>query len=422
MKYKKTTLKNGLRIITVPMVGTQTATVTIMIGVGSRYENEKEAGLSHFIEHMFFKGTKKRPTTLDISAELDSIGGEFNAFTAKDKTMYYAKIDSKHINRALDVVADMYLNSKLEEAEIEKEKGTIIQELNMYEDMPMRSIGDLFEKILYSGNPLGLEIVGNKKSLYAMKRADFIQYMERFYKANDTVISVAGKFNEKEIIKKIKGYFESMGAGEKPKLIPVDDRQKKPKAETKFKKTDQTHFVLGVRAYDFNHKDRFALGLLSVILGGNMSSRLFIEVREKRGLAYYVRTNVEAFKDAGYIATQAGVEHKNFELAVKTILDEYRKIARQKVSEQELKRAKDFIRGKTVMSLEESDEVAMFFVDQETSKRKILTPKEIFALIDKVTVSDILRVAKDVFQNKKLNLAVIGPHKNAKKLEKILKI
>lgn len=422
MKYKKTTLKNGLRIITVPMKGTQTATVTIMVGVGSRYETEKEAGLSHFIEHMFFKGTKKRPTTLDISTELDSIGGEFNAFTSKDKTMYYAKVDSRYINRALDTVADMYLNSKLEEAEIEKEKGTILQELNMYEDMPMRNIADIFEKLLYTGNPLGREIVGSKHTLQTFKRDDFIRYMKRFYMANDTVICVAGKFNEKKILTQAKKYFENMGIGEKPEIVRVIEKQKKPQVENKFKKTDQTHFVLGVRAYDFNHKDRFALSLLSVILGGNMSSRLFIEVRERRGLAYYVRTSVEAYKDAGYIATQAGVEHKNLELAIKTILAEYKKITRQKIGAEELKKAKDFIRGKTIMSLEESDEVAMFHVDQETSKKKILTPTEIFALIDKVTVSDIARVAKNVFQNKKLNLAVIGPHKNGKKLEKILKI
>lgn len=422
MKYKKTTLKNGLRIITVPMQGTQTATVSIMIGVGSRYESEKEAGLSHFIEHMFFKGTKKRPTTLDISSELDAIGGEFNAFTAKDKTMYYAKVDGKHINRALDVVADMYLNSKMEESEIEREKGTIIQELNMYEDMPMRNVADVFEKLLYNGNPLGREIVGYKETLKKLKRDDFMDYLKRFYMANDTVVAVAGKFNEKKIIEKMTKYFDKMPSGKKPEIIPVDENQKKPQVELKFKKTDQTHFVLGTRAYDFDHKDRFALSLLSVILGGNMSSRLFIEVRERRGLAYYVRTNVEAYKDAGYIATQAGVEHKNLELAIKTILNEYKRITKEKVSEKELKQAKDFIKGKTVMSLEESDEVAMYFIDQETTKGRILTPKEVFERIDKVSVNDIIRVAGDVFRNKKLNLAVIGPHKDTKKLSRILEV
>jgi predicted Zn-dependent peptidase len=421
MHYKKTTLKNGLRIITVPMRETQTVTVMIMVGVGSRYETEKEAGLSHFIEHMFFKGTKKRPTTLHISEELDAIGGEFNAFTSKDKTMYYAKADSKHINTTLDVVCDMYLNSKIDAKEIEKERGTIIQELNMYEDTPVRNVADVFETMLYP-DPLGREIIGSKKSLLALKRKDFIDYMSRFYRANDTVVCVTGKFNEKDIIYKIKKYFGWMEVGKKPKIIKVIENQKNPEVKIKFKKTDQTHLILGNRAFDFNHKDRFALSLLSVILGGSMSSRLFTEVREKRGLAYYVRTMVEAYEDVGYIATQAGVEHKNLELTVKTILAEYKKITHEKVSAKELQKAKEYIKGKTIMGMEASDEVAMFFIDQEVMKKKIQTLEEKFRLIDKVTADDILKAAKDVFRNEKLNLVVIGPHKDSKKSKDFLKL
>jgi len=421
MKYKKIVLKNGLRIITVPMHETQTVTVMIMVGVGSRYETEKEAGISHFIEHMFFKGTKKRPTTLHISEELDAIGGEFNAFTAKDKTMYFAKVDSKHVSTALDVVCDIYLNSKIDEKEIERERGTILQELNMYEDTPTRNVSDVFETMLY---PIlwGREIIGSKKTLMSFRRKDFADYMERFYRANDTVVCVAGKFNEKDILNKIKKYFGQMEVGKKPKIVKVFENQKKSEIKIKFKKTDQTHFVLGTRAYDFNHKDRFALALLSIILGGSMSSRLFIEVREKRGLAYYVRTMVESYEDVGYIATQAGVEHKNLELAVKTILAEYKKISQEKVNSKELQKAKDYIKGKTVMGMEASDEVAMFFIDQEVMKKKITALSDKFKLIDKVTEDDIMRVAKDVFRNEKLNLAVIGPHKDKSKLEKTIKL
>jgi predicted Zn-dependent peptidase len=422
IKYKKTTLKNGLRIVTIPMTGTETVTVTVMVGVGSRYESEKEAGISHFIEHMFFKGTKKRPTTLDISSELDSIGGEFNAFTSKDKTAYYAKVDAKHLHRALDVVADMYLHSKLEEKEIDKERGTILQELNMYEDTPVRSVGETFENLLYKNNPLGRDIIGYKKTLKSLKRKDFIDYMNRFYMANDTVVCIAGKFDEKKAIGKISGYFEKMGRGEKPKIVKVDDKQNSPRVKLKYKKTDQSHLVLGVRAYDQDHKDRFALALMSIILGGNMSSRLFIEVREKRGLAYYVRSMIESYKDCGYLAVQAGVEHGNLMLALSTILREFKKIAKEKVSPEELKRAKDFIRGKSIMGMEASDEVAMFFLEQEVTRGKIMTIEEIFARFDKVAASDILRVAKDVFKKNKLNLAVIGPHKDSKKFEKLLAI
>jgi len=421
MHYKKTTLKNGLRVVTVPMQNTQTATVVIMVGVGSRYETEKEAGLSHFIEHMFFKGTQKRPTTLDISEELDAIGGEFNAFTWKDKTGYYAKVDSKHVNVALDVVSDMYLNSKIDPQEIEKEKGTILQELNMYEDTPMRNVGDIFENLLYAKSPLGREIVGHKKTIGSFKREDFVDYMKRFYVANDTIICVAGKFNEKEILSRIDKYFAKMAKGKKPEMIQIKENQKNPSFKIKFKKTDQTHLIIGARAYRQNHKDRFALALLSIILGGNMSSRLFTEVREKRGLAYYVRTEVEAYKECGYLATQSGVEHKNLETAVITILQEYKKIADSGVSKKELQNAKDFIKGKSVMGLEASDEVAMFFIDQELIRKKIMTMDEIFKKIDKVTEKDILKVAQYVFRNSRLNLAVIGPHKNADKIKKILK-
>jgi predicted Zn-dependent peptidase len=421
MKHKKITLENGLRIITVPMRETQTVTIMVMVGVGSRYETEKEAGLSHFIEHMFFKGTKKRPTTLDISEELDGIGGEFNAFTSKDKTMYYAKADSKHIDTALDVVCDMYLNSKIDEEEIKKERGTIIQELNMYEDTPVRNVGDVFETMLYP-SPLGSEIIGNKKTLMTLKRKNFVNYMKRFYRANDTAICIAGKFEEKKVLNKIKKYFGQMAVGEKPKIKKVVENQKKPQVKIKFKKTDQTHFVLGTRAYDFNHRDRFALALLSIILGGSMSSRLFIEVREKKGLAYYVRTMVESYEDVGYIATQAGVEHKNLKIAIETILAEYRKISTEKVSPKELQKAKDYIKGKSVMGMEASDEVAMFFIDQEVTKRKIMTMQEKFRMIDKVTPYDIIKVAADVFSNEKLNLAVIGPHKYGKKLLPLVRI
>lgn len=422
MHYKKHTLKNGLRIILAPMQETQTATVLVMIGVGSRYEKESEAGLSHFIEHMMFKGTKKRPTTLHISEELDAIGGEFNAFTSKDVTAYYAKTDSKHLKTALDVIADMYLNSKLDSLEIEKEKGTIIQEINMREDNPMGDVGDVFEKLLYKKNSLGRYVIGYKKTVASFQRKNFIDYLKRFYVANDTVVAVAGKFNELEVITQLKKYFRQMKKGQKPLLRKIAEKQKSPAVEIKFKKTDQTHFSIGNRAYPENHKDRFVLGLLSIILGGNMSSRLFIEIREKRGLAYYVRTNNENYQDCGYLTTQAGVEHENFALAVATILQEYKKIATEKVTEKELQRAKDYIKGKSVMGLESSDEVAMFFIAQEIRKQKILTIQEIFQRIDKVTSSDILRVAKDIFRTDKLNLAVIGPHKNQAKLEALLKI
>jgi predicted Zn-dependent peptidase len=422
MNFKKTILKNGLRIITVPMKGTETVTVVVMVGVGSRYETDKEAGLSHFIEHMFFKGTKKRKNTLAISSELDGVGGDYNAFTGKDFTAYYAKVDAKHFDTALDVISDIYLNSKIDPKEIEKEKGTILQEISMYEDLPMNKVYETFEGLLYKKNSLGREVIGSKKTVSSFQRKDFIDYMKRFYLANDTIVCVAGKINEKKSLEKISNYFSKSPKGKKPEIKKVTEDQKFPEMTLEFKETDQTHLILGNRAYHENHEDRFILSLLSIILGGNMSSRMFIEVREKLGLTYYISTSVEVHEDCGHLSTRAGVKHEKLELAVKTILEEYKKISGKKVSEKELQRAKDFIKGKYVMGFEASDEVAMFFIDQAMKREKIMTMQEIFEQIDKVTPEDILRVAKDIFKNNKLNLAIIGPHKNPEKLKKILKL
>lgn len=421
MNYKKTTLKNGLRIITAPMKDTQTATVFVMVGVGSRYETDKERGISHFIEHMMFKGTKKRPNTQAIANELDAIGGEFNAFTGKTSTAYYAKSDAKHLDITLDVISDMYLNSKFDPKEIERERGTIIQELNMYEDMPMRSVEDVFESLLYGDQKLGREIIGIKETIQGVKRKDFVDYVKRFYLANDTVVCVAGKIDEDKAIKKIEKLFSEIEEGGKPDFEKVIESQKSSGLKIKNKKTDQTHLVLGVRAYPDGHKDEYVLSLLSIILGGNMSSRLFINVRERQGLAYYIHTGSESYQDAGYLATSAGVEHKNLVKTVEIILKEYKKIATKKVSADELKKAKDFIKGKSVMGLESSNAVASFLVGQEVARGKILKPQDIFRKIDKVSADDILRVAKDIFVESKLNLAVIGPHKKSAELEATLK-
>lgn len=421
MNYKKTKLKNGLRVVTAPIAGTETATVMIAVGVGSRYETEKEAGLSHFIEHMMFKGTKKRPNTQIITSELDAIGGEFNAFTGKDKTVYYAKTDAKHLDTALDVISDMYLNSKLDPKEIAREKGTILQELNMYEDLPMRHVEDVFEKLLYGNQKLGREIIGYKETIANFKRKDFVDYIKRFYVAGDTVVCVAGKIDEEKVARKIRKIFSKMEHRPKPELEKVEEKQGAPAVKVKHKKTDQTHLMLGVRTFDMFHEDRYILQLMSTILGGNMSSRLFIQVRERQGLAYYVRSGTEFYHDAGYLVASAGVEHKNLEKAVKTILKEFKLLTVKKVSEKELQKAKDFIKGKMVMNLESSDEVAGFLMEQEISKEKIVTPEDLFAKVEKVTAQDILRVAKEIFVSEKLNLAVVGPHEE-KKVKNFLKL
>jgi predicted Zn-dependent peptidase len=292
----------------------------------------------------------------------------------------------------------------------------------MYEDDPRQMVGDVFEELLYGKNPLGRDIAGSKKTVAKQKRKNFLDYIKRHYVPNDTVMCVAGRIKEKEVIRSTKKYFSKMKKRKKPVCQKVGENQKPPRVKIKFKKTDQTHLLLGNRAYDFNHKDRFALALLSVILGGNMSSRLFTEVREKRGLAYYIQTGVEAYEDCGYIATHTGVEHKNLSQVVKIIIGEYRKVVKERVSSKELKIAKEYIRGKSVMGFEESDLVANFYGDQELKRGKIMTLPELIKSFNKVTADDIIRVAKDIFINRKLNLAVIGPHRNSQNLEKILRL
>ncbi len=422
MKYKKLTLENGLRVILAPMTETGTVTVLVMTGVGSRFESRKENGIAHFLEHMMFKGTEKRPTAIDISKELDSIGADYNAFTGKEYTGYYAKVEAHHWETALDVVSDMFLNAKIDQEEIERERGTIIQEINMYEDMPSRKVGDIWEESLYGDTPLGWSIAGPKENIKAFNRRDFVKYMERGYVGGNVVVGVAGNIDPKKLKHEVEKRFEVVNAGVRPEFRKVSDKQSVPGVFIRKKKTDQTHFLLGVRGYDMYHPDRFALGILSVILGGGMSSRLFIEVRERRGLAYMVRTSVDSFHDAGYIATQCGVEHGNLEKAISVILDEYRKIATEKVGKDELRKAKEYIKGGLAMGLEGSDEVIEYLVSQEVLRGEIVLPKDKVRAIERVTADDVLRVAQDLFRNDKLNLAIVGPQdaRQKAKLEKML--
>lgn len=422
MNYKKHTLPNGLRVIIAPMKETETATVFIMTGVGSRYETQAENGLAHFLEHMFFKGTERRPNAIDISKELDGLGAQYNAYTGKDRTAYYAKVEARHWDTALDIVSDLFLNAKIAQEEIDREKGAVLQELNMYEDMPPRHINDLWERHLYGDHPLGWEIIGTKDNLHRFKRADFMKYLARGYVAENVVVGVAGKVDPKTVLAAIKKQFAKVRTGKKPSFKRTSDKQSKPEIFIQKKKTDQTHLLIGVRAYPKEHPDRYALAVLATVLGGGMSSRLWSAVRERRGLAYRVTTDVEMYPDVGYLATQSGVEHKNLEQTIQVILDEYRKMTNEKVSAEEMKKAKEHIKGSMALAFEGSDDIVEYLVTQETLLGKIVLPKEKAKEIDKVTAEDVFRVAKDIFQNKKLNLTVIGPKADKKKLEKLVKL
>ena len=420
--YKKTVFRNGLRLITIPQKTTQAVTVLVLVATGSKYETKEINGISHFLEHMYFKGTKKRPSAITISETLDRIGGIYNAFTSDEYTGYFAKVSYSHLEIALDWVSDIFLNSTLPEKEIEKEKGVITEEINMRYDHPISYVQILWQKLLYGDQPAGWDIAGTKKSVNSINRKKLIDYMKRQYVASNTIICVAGRIKASLIVSKVKKYFSKIKKLQPFKKPPVIEEQSEPNLLLHTKETDQAHLYLGTRAYNLFHPQRYAQKLLAVILGGMMSSRLFIKIREEMGAAYYISAESVSDPDTGYFAARAGVDNKKIEKVISAILKEYKKISQQKIPQKELKKARDCIKGKTVLLLESSDVQASFYANQELLEKEILTPEQIFKRIDKVTTKDILRVAKDIFQPQKLNLAVIGPFKNKERFRKLLKI
>ncbi|MBW6440488.1 insulinase family protein [Patescibacteria group bacterium] len=422
--FKKNKLSNGLRIITVPMEGTKTVTVLVLVGTGSRFETEKISGISHYLEHLFFKGTKKRPNALMISEELERIGADFNAFTSKEYTGFYVKVPVFHLDVALDVISDMLFNSLFLSKEIERERGTIQEEIKMVKDDPPRYVADLFETLLYGKTPMGREIIGTPETVNSINRKELISYFRNHYVASNATLVIAGAIESNSAVKMARKYFQNFKEGKREKAIEICENQSKSKILIYPKQTNQVHLSIGVRGYDTKHPDKHALTLLSVILGGGMSSRLFISVREKLGLAYYIFSSPEFYTDTGYLTTQAGVDIKNVQKAINVILTEYKKIAVKGVSKEELKKVKDQIKSRTIMRLESSSAMANYFADQELLTENIQTPEEKFALLDKVKIEDIQRVAKDIFMNKKLNLVLVGPFKRKEEREfvKMLKI
>ncbi|HUV43173.1 MAG TPA: pitrilysin family protein [Patescibacteria group bacterium] len=419
-QHQLTTLKNGLRLITIPMPQLESVTVMVGVGAGSRYETKAVNGLFHFIEHMAFKGTKKKPSTFDISSELDAIGSGFNAFTDKELTGYYIKLATRHQELAFDILSDMMLNSLFKTEEIEREKQVIIEEINMYGDTPIRQVQEYFDRLLYGDNPMGWSTAGEKKSVKQIKRGDFISFLNQLYFAQNMNLVIAGKFDQGETEKLASRYFEKLKKTGKKDTKEIKIEQKKPRLKVYFKKTDQAHFCLGVPGYQYSHPDRFILAVLSTILGGSMSSRLWIQIRERRGLAYYVGSEPDFYTDSGYLLAREGVRLKSVDEAIKVTLDEFWKLKETPVSFKELKKAKEFLKGKMVLALEDSFNVASRYAAQLLLEKKIRTPEETMRLIDKVTVADVQRVAKAIFKPEKLNLALIGPYKDEDRFKKLL--
>lgn len=421
--YKKITLPNGLRIVLAPMKESKSITIMVLVNAGSKHEQKEINGISHFLEHMFFKGTKKRSSALAVSEFMDRVGGEYNAFTSKEYTGFWAKVASRHWELGMDWISDMLLNSKFDALEINKERGVIVEEINMVLDSPMRYVSDLWENLLYGDQPAGWDIIGPKENIAKLSREQFLEYMKNHYGAENVILCLAGNLPAEKIVKEnALKFFKKIEKGGGLEGSMTKEDQTKPESLVYFKETDQTHFCLGTRAYDLFHSDRYTLSVLAAILGGMMSSRLFISVREQKGLCYYIHTDAHNYTDSGFLVTQAGVANSKVKEAIKAVLEEYVKIKNEKVGIKELSKAKERLMGAMLLGLETSDEVASWIGMQELLKKEILTAEQIFAKIKAVSAADIKRVAQDIFKPEKLNLAMIGPFKEKKEFEEILKI
>ncbi len=420
LKPQIKTLKNGLRLLTLDLPQMRSVTTIVMVKVGSRCETEQQAGLSHFLEHMVFKGTQKYPTAFDLTSTVDAIGAEFNAFTSKEYTGFYVKSASEHLDLSLDVLSQLVFQPLLPAAQMEKEKGVIIEEINMYKDNPMAKVAIDFETLMYGLTQLGKPTIGNKKSILKMKKKDFSDYLAQYYQPQNMILGIVGgikTFNHHILSSWKKGGRQQ----NKAELKDLNFMQNQPAVKLASKKTEQTHFSLGTRTFAKGHKDRYVLAVLATILGGNMSSRLFMEVREKRGLAYYIKTGTTSYFDNGYLVVQAGTDVRKAPEAIKVILNEFSAISRQP-SAIEIKRAKDYLKGKLALGLEDSKGIASLFVEDLLLEGRMRLPREIVKEVEKVSLADIKRVAQTIFVPQGLNLTIIGPYENEGKFEKILKI
>jgi len=430
MKTDLFTLPNGLRVFLIDTKAFPTLTTLLIVGAGSRYEQEANNGVAHFLEHMFFKGSKKYPDPFTLTSTIEQLGGIWNAFTSKDYTGYFIKATSEHFNVVIDVLSDVLLHPLFKEEEIEKEKGVIVEEINMYEDMPQSLVGDLYENLLYKGNPLGFDVIGTKKTVTSFNKQTFLDYRGQLYHPKNAVLVVAGGltqgkregFTIQDYVKGIEEKFGEWGNGAKSEFIPMSENQEKPQIFIKNKKTEQAHFCLGYRTFSSNDKRKKPLEVLTAILGVGASSKLFMELREKRGLCYYISTGLQYYHDVGNMVTQAGVPKDVVKVteAMKLTLEEHQKMLKDGFTKKDITKAKEILKGRLLLSMEDSFNVAHFYGKKAVLETKTESPQEVVDQIEKVTDEEIHAVAQDVIQSSHLNIAAIGPFEE-KDFEKIIK-
>ena len=418
--YQRNVLSNGLRVLTAPLEHAQSVTCYIMLAAGSRYENAGNRGIAHFAEHMFFKGTERRPTAKDIALEVDRFGGEFNAFTSKEYTGYYIRCAGEQRDQALDVLVDMIRNSKFDTDELEREKGVIVEEMNMYFDTPRDYVSSVYDELLFGDNPLGWETLGTKETVTGATRETFIDYLSSWYRPARMVVGVAGMTGDDLLprLEELLGDLEQSDTGQ-PAPAAVE-RSAEPRVRIHAKDSDQANVCIGVPSYPLDHPDRYALQLLGTVLGTGMSSRLFLEVRERRGLAYYVYALNSSFTDAGTLVSQAGVDLKRADEAVGVIAQEFKRIGEEPVPVDELEKARALAKGRFVLQTESPNGLLLYGLRREVLEGRAVEPSELLAGLDAVTVEDVHRVGQDVIAGQGLRLAVIGPFDDASPFEQLL--
>jgi len=420
LNYKLTRFNNGLKVITAPLKNTRAVSIFILIGTGSRYEKASQNGLAHFVEHMLFKGTKKRPKTIEIARELDAIGASYNAFTGEEYTGLYVRAESSHFDLGLDILNDILKNSLFEPAEIEKEKGVIIEEINMIKDIPQAYVEYVMKELLWGNQPLGRMITGSKETVPKFQKSDFISFLKNHYQPEDMIIAVAGQ-NCQDWLPKVKNVFGQAVNQQTKSFQKIKESQDSPKLKIFNKQTDQINFILGFRGIKRTDKRRPILKVLNNIMGDTMSSRLFTEIRERRGLCYYISSDIADYIDTGFWGVSAGVDINKIDVAIKLILDEFNKMKKTTVTDEELNRSKENLKGHLYLGLEESMAVAQFLAEQEMFWQKIDDPDKVANDYQKVTKEEVKTLAKDIFKKENLNLALVGSCHNEEKFKKILK-
>ncbi len=408
--YNKSVLDNGLRVITSTMPYSRSVCVVILVGAGSCYENEEEAGISHFAEHLFFKGTRRRPTSKEITQDIEGVGGVINGATDKEVTIYWCKVAAPHFSIAIDVLSDILLNSLFENKEIEQERRIISEEIKMNMDLPQQRISALIDELLWPAQPLGREIIGYRETISSMTRKQILNYVARRYLPNNTVLSIAGNIQHEEAVAQVEDLFDNWTARKLVADYITNDKQTEARLRIEPRDIEQAHLCLAVHGFSRSHPQRFILDLLNTVLGGGMSSRLFTEIREHRGLAYDIHSYTEHFLKSGAFTIYAGVAPQKIETAVGAILDEMSKV-RQGILASELTRAKELSKGRLYLRFEDSQNVALWYGSQEILMREILDIDDVISIVDGITIDELRNVAGEIVTNNGLNLAVTGPVK-----------